>query len=268
LRVATTIGNIQYSKGNMNTKINNIETCLNDYFDYHHSILLPTFRELENKISNNVLRLHNAIGFNMIIAHALDYLLAIEMVRGSNSSRKKLMIKLDEGYSNNGGYFSNGKFQLVDAVNNSIKHINLDGKRYSRLIKKYGDMSFRLLYEKDGIVYFKSQNYQFDYGRVVLRGISNILNFTYDEPEIILGTLDCLPTIYCLPDYLDSSDTSTAIDRMIDYCNPICLDCREGEDECNCDMFIYGKKAGDFNSDIDHSFNLELTLSEIGNSWD
>lgn len=159
-----------------------LEECLNDYFDYHHLILLPSLRDLEGKVSDNELRLHQAIGFNMILAHAIDYLFAIENARGSKNSRKDLMKQLDEGYAVEGGKFRNGKFQLIDAVNNSIKHIHLDNNRYKKIIKEYGNMSFRLLVEKSGIIYFRTDNYKFDYGRVVLRNISEVLNFSYDDP--------------------------------------------------------------------------------------
>ena len=179
-----------------------LEDCLVDYFDYHHLILLPSLRELEGKVTDDKLRLHQAIGFNMLIAHALDYLLAIEKSRGSENNRKSLMKQLDEGYAVDGGKFRNGKFQLIDAVNNSIKHIHLDKNRYKRIVNEYGDMSFRLLVEDEGIIYFRTDNYQFDYGRVVLRNISEVLNFSYNEPEIILATLDCEPVEHCVPDRL------------------------------------------------------------------
>jgi len=244
-----------------------LEECLIDYFDYHHLILLPSLRELKDKVTDNKLRLHQAIGFNMVIAHALDYLLAIEKARGSEKSRESLMEQLDKGYAADGGKFQNGKFQLINAVNNSIKHIHLDKCRYKKIINEYGNMSFRLLVEEAGIIYFRTDNYQFDYGRIVLRNISEVLNFSYDDPEIILGTLDCEP-IYCsVPDHLDPSDPMTAIDRMIHHCNPVCVDCGEGEEECNCKKFLYSKETGDFCPRFDNDFDLESTISEIGSSW-
>ena len=247
-----------------NTKINE---CLNYYFDYHHSILLPSLKDLYCKVTDNELRLHQAIGFNMILAHALDYLLAIEKARGLEKNKKDLMKQLDEGYAVEGGKFRNGKFLLIDAVNNSIKHIHLNNSRYKKIINEYGHMSFRLLVEKSGIIYFRTKNYQFDYGRVVLRNISEVLNFSYDDPEIIIGTLDCEPIEYCPPDYLDPSDPTTAIDRMVDYCNPVCLDCGEGEEECNCEKFLYGEENGEFSPVFDDDFDLQSTMSEIGSSW-
>ena len=123
---------------NNDNKSNNLEKCLRDYFDYHCSILLPALDELENKIEDNKLKLHQAIGFNMILSHALDYFLAIQNSRFEDQIyRKSLMKHLDNGYSIEGGKFTNGKFQLIDAVNNSIKHINLDNNRYKKIIKEY-----------------------------------------------------------------------------------------------------------------------------------
>lgn len=110
-----------------------LEQCLLDYYDYHHSILLPTLYEIDEKVSSNTLKLHQAIGFNMVIAHALDYMLAIQKERTDEQvSRKSIMQKLDIGYHIEGGRFTNNKFQLIDAVNNSMKHITLAPNRYKK----------------------------------------------------------------------------------------------------------------------------------------
>ncbi|MBB1273490.1 hypothetical protein [Psychromonas sp. SR45-3] len=246
-----------------------LEQCLNDYYEYHHSILLPTLRDISNKVEENTLKLHQAIGFNMVIAHALDYMLAIENARSDEPvSRKSIMQKLDHSYKVEGGKFINNKFQLIDAVNNSMKHINLHPGRYKKLIEEYGNMSFRLLIEESGIVYMKTEHYQFDYGRIVLRSICKILNFSYDDHEIILGTIDGEDG--CIEVYdpsLDPTDPSTAIDRMIEYCNPTCIDCDEGEEECTCEEYVYGNTAGEFSPDFDSEFDVNSTMSEIGSSW-
>ncbi|EMK3512074.1 hypothetical protein V8094_004610 [Vibrio parahaemolyticus] len=246
-----------------------LEQCLLDYYDYHHSILLPTLYEIDEKVSSNTLKLHQAIGFNMVIAHALDYMLAIQKERTDEQvSRKSIMQKLDIGYHIEGGRFTNNKFQLIDAVNNSMKHITLAPNRYKKLIDEYGHMSFRLLVEDAGVVYMKTERYQFDYGRIVLRSISKILGFSYDEPDIILSTIDGEDGyIDAYDPYLDSSDPSTAIDRMIEYCNPTCFDCDEGESECTCEECRYGDVSGEFSPDIDHEFDVESTMAEIGSSW-
>ena len=54
---------------------------------------------------------------------------------------------------------------------------------------------------------------------------------------------------------------------MIDWCNPICVDCGEGEEDCNCEKFFYGKDTGEFSPVFDSDFDLESTMSEIGSSW-
>ncbi|MBN7280189.1 hypothetical protein GU254_15770 [Vibrio cholerae] len=246
-----------------------LEQCLKDYYDYHHSILLPTLYEIDEKVSSNALKLHQAIGFNMVIAHALDYMLAIQKERTDDQvSRKSIMQKLDIGYHIEGGRFTNSKFQLIDAVNNSMKHITLDPDRYKKLIDEYGHMSFRLLVEDAGVVYMKTERYQFDYGRIVLRSISKILGFSYNAVDYILSTIDGeAGHIDTYDPYLDSSDPSTAIDRMIEYCNPTCVDCDEGENECTCEEFKYGDLLGEFSPDIDHDFDVESTMAEIGSSW-
>lgn len=248
-----------------------LEQCLQDYFDYHHLILLPTLDEIDRKVSSNNLSLHQAIGFNMVIAHALDYMLAIQKERSDKDvSRKSLMQIIDKANYIYGGKFTNDKFQLIDAVNNSMKHITLEPKRYKEIIDEYGHMSFRLLVEESGIVYMRTEHYQFDYGRIVLRNISKILGFSYDEPDIILSTIDgdcgAMDTGSYDPD-LDPLDPSTAIDRMVEYCNPTCIDCNELENNCTCEEFRYGNVRGEFNPDYDHEFNVDSTMAEIGSSW-
>lgn len=156
-------------------------------------------------------------------------------------------------------------------VNNSIKHINLDPNRYRELIDEYGSLSFRLLVEKSGIVYMKTKRYQFDYGRIILRNISKVLDFTYEYEEIdcildILDGNDC-STIDVYDPALDPSDPTTAIDRMIEYCNPCCIDCGEYGDDCKCEEYVYGNSTGEFNPDYNQDFDIESTMMEISSSW-
>lgn len=253
----------------MADKSNKLEQCLQDYYDYHHFILLPTLYEVDEKVSNNSLKLHQAIGFNMVIAHALDYMLAIQKERSDEEvNRKSIMQRLDNGYHIEGGKFTNNKFQLIDAVNNSMKHIRLAPQRYKKLIDEYGHLSFRLLVGDSGIVYMKTERYQFDYGRIVLRSISKTLGFSYDEPDMILDTIDGEDGyIEAYDPDLDPSDPSTAIDRMVEYCNPTCIDCDEGENDCTCEEFRYGDVLGGFCPDFDHEFDVDSTMAEIGSSW-
>lgn len=241
--------------------------CLLDYTQYHHSILLPALDDLEERVEERNLRLHQAIGLNMVISHALDYLLAIECARGNKIGRKKLMEKMDKYFSIAGGKFVNGKFQLIDAVNNSVKHINLDANRYEKLVTEYGPMSFRLLTEVEGSIFFVTRKFKFDYGRVVLRNVSQILNFSYDEPDCILALLDGENLVIPMDEPFNPSDPATAIDRMISHCNPECKDCGELELECNCDKFVYGVSNGEFCPHINQNFDCEAVMREIGSSW-
>jgi hypothetical protein len=182
--------------------------------------------------------------------------------------RGSIIQKLDHGYKVEGGKFTNNKFQLIDAVNNSMKHINLDPGRYKKLIKEYGNMNFKLLVEKSGIVYMKTGRYQFDYGRIVLRSIGKILNFSYDEHESILSTIDGEDVFSGAYDpSLDPSDPSTAIDRMTENCNHTCIDCDEGEEKCTCEEYVYGDTSGEFSPDFDSEFDVDSTMFEIGSSW-
>ncbi|WP_457554248.1 hypothetical protein [Desulfobacula sp.] len=58
-----------------------------------------------------------------------------------------------------------------------------------------------------------------------------------------------------------------AIDRMIDACNPICLDCGEGKEECNCPEFIYNGKKGNFKPTTDRNFNFDDVMSQISGAY-
>ena len=243
----------------------NLEKSLEDYSFYHHNILVPALDAVQSKVSSDTLKLHEAIGYNMQVAQSIDYLLAIEKARGTDVTRKGLIMLLDDYYGTSGGIFSNGKFQLVDAANNAIKHVNLDPKRYKQVVSEYGPMDFKLLEEKDGKIFFKTKNYKFDYGRVVLRNIAKVMNFSYDEPDVILGFLDCEQCYECGDEYPDEPEF--AIDRMIDYCNPVCLDCGEGERECACSEFVYGNKNGEFNADFAPGELIDSVMEQIGSSW-
>lgn len=54
-----------------------------------------------------------------------------------------------------------------------------------------------------------------------------------------------------------------AIDRMIDACNPECMECGEGENDCDCPNFIYGASRGQFSSNTDPNFDFDDVMSNI-----
>ncbi|MEM7931595.1 hypothetical protein Q4R02_17295, partial [Morganella morganii] len=54
-----------------------------------------------------------------------------------------------------------------------------------------------------------------------------------------------------------------AIDRMIDYCNPQCMDCGEYADNCDCHNFKYNKEKGEYNPNLDPNFDFDDVMSNI-----
>lgn len=48
-------------------------------------------------------------------------------------------------YGVGGARIGNRKFELIDAMNNSLKHISLDPKRYGGVLDQYGPVTFRSL---------------------------------------------------------------------------------------------------------------------------
>ena len=213
-------------------------------------------------MKNNDVMLHHCFSFNSILAHAIDYIVFIAQKNG-NASRGKFIKEFDEKYRVDKAIHINNKFMLLDAVNNSFKHVELDKKRYSDLIKQYGSLSFHSLKPKDGKVYFDMPSYKFDYCRVVMRPISAIfdcdLKTTWDVINFING------------DYCGSTGSGIfvydyepwdAIDRMIDYCNAPCIECGETED-CECEKFIYDGNQGQHRPDVDPKFDFDDVMSNI-----
>lgn len=242
----------------------NTEKEYADYFlSYIHKVLLPAANEFFELLDKNRICLHHVYSFNAILAHSIDYMVFIAKKHNKDVKRVNFVREFDKTYFVEGSKHINNKFQLLDAVNNSFKHVELEEKRYIDLIKDYGELNFHCLCSRNGKVFLKTSNYEFDYCRVVLRPIAQI--FSCDLSEIhdvddfingkIFGRLG-----YGLFDY--DYESHDAIDRMIDACNPECMDCGEYSDDCDCQKFIYGNKKGGFNGDIDPKFRFEDVMSE------
>lgn len=121
------------------------------------------------------MNLHHVFSFNAILAHAVDYMLFI--AKKKTSTNRKCFIKsFDERYAIDGCSHINNKFALLDAVNNSFKHVELDKNRYKHLTERYEDLSFHSFKPDQGKVFFDMPSYRFDYSRVVLRPIAAIFN--------------------------------------------------------------------------------------------
>jgi hypothetical protein len=235
------------------------------FFKYMNEVLSPSYKEFQCLMEDNKLSLHHLFSFNSIIAHAIDYMVFIENKIGS-IGRKKALTSFDEKYSVDGSKLIEGKFELIDAVNNSFKHIELCEKRYENLITKYGKLTFLCLKAEAGKVYFEMPNYRFDYARVILRPIASVFDFGMNSKQDLIDFINgdlygCLDTASYDDDY--DYGPHDAIDRMIDYCNPFCVDCGEGGNTCECPSFSYDKISGEFNPDQDPNFDFDTTMSEI-----
>lgn len=230
---------------------------------YLEDVLTPASEEFFNLLGRNALKLHHVYSFNAILAHAVDYMMFIAKKK-TDISRSSFIRSFDERYAVDGCNHINNKFALLDAVNNSFKHVELDRKRYTKLIELYGDLSFLSLKSHQGKIFFDMPPYRFDYPRVVLRPIAKIfdcgLKNTNDIDDFINGRI-CGSIGYGHFDY--EYEAHDAIDRMIDYCNPECMDCGEYTDQCDCLSFSYGRKLGKFNPNTDPNFDFDDVMSDI-----
>lgn len=232
-------------------------------------ILEPAMDRLKNSINAGSLELHQVFGANLFLAHAVDYLLAIRKADGFKEDRIELVRQFDETYSVDGARFSNRKFELIDAINNALKHIRLNPKRYRHLEQKYGPISFQSLVEEKGRVLCILEGYRFDYVRVVLRpaleaitssdlDAQEALDFARGEFTVDWSDNDSLMT---------SNEPSDAIDQMIENCNPLCADCGEGQSECSCAEFVYDGDQGRFEPRFRADFDFDEVMSRISGAY-
>ena len=241
-----------------------IRRASDDYLRFLQTILRPAAEELDGRLFAGELKLHHVFQANVLAAHMIDYLAAIRRATGLTESRNQLVTTFDQVYAVEGAVFLNRKFQLVDAVNNALKHIELDKNRYDHMISEYGDIGFRCLRECDGLVLFEAENHRFDFARVVLRPVLGVATpWEFDELNDV-EDFACGKYAYAEPaDDLNDDP----IDQMIDYCNPMCLDCGEGGDDCRCSEFVYGDRSGDFRGDGDESFDFDAVMSRISGAY-
>lgn len=234
---------------------------------YINDVLLPSSYEFMSLMEENNLRLHHAYSFNIIVAHAIDYMVFVAKKMGT-ASRSQFLKNFDEKYSVEGSRHINNKFRLLDAVSNSFKHVELDKKRYLDLIEQYGDINFKSLNESEGKVFFITPKYSFDYCRVVLRPVAAVfkceLNTTQDIIDFINGD-NCGCLDFEFSDY--DHEPHNAIDRMVEHCNPKCLDCGECGDDCVCCNFVYDDKLGKHVPVRNPAFRFDDVMSQISGNW-
>lgn len=236
-----------------------------EYFiSYVNEVLRPASSEFFDSLDDNKLKIHHAFSFNAILAHAIDYMVFISQKQEPAITRSYFIKNFDQIYSVSGCNHINNKFSLLDGINNSFKHVELDSKRYKEIISIYGELSFKSIKEKEGKIIFDMPKHSFDYARVVLRPIAKIFHCTItktnDVDDFINGRI-CGSSGYGHFHY--EYEPHDAIDRMIDYCNAKCMDCGETGDNCDCPSFIYADSRGQFNPDTDPNFEFDDVMSQI-----
>ncbi|NOR54571.1 MAG: hypothetical protein GQ531_00015 [Sulfurovum sp.] len=233
---------------------------------YINDVLLPSSKEFMELLTNNQVMLHHAFSFNAILTHAIDYMVFLAKKMGT-ATRTSYIKEFDEKYNVSGAIHISNKFRLLDAINNSFKHVELDNSqsRYRDLIEKYGELTFHSLKSMNGKVYFEMPTYKFDYGRVVLRPIAIIfdcnLKSTKDIVDFINGDRKgsfCYGSFDTVYEY----EPWDAIDRMIDNCNPQCMNCGEYQN-CECSSYKYASMKGKSDPDTDPKFAFNDVMSQI-----
>ena len=242
-----------------------LSAACENYRAYLENILSPASEEFFRKISRNEVGLHDAFGTNLFVAHAVDYIQAVRLAAGLQESRTKLVQNFDARFSITGTRFRQRKFELIDAVNNALKHIQLKEERYPSVIKSYGSISFNCLVQDEGRVLCLLNGYRFDYARVVLRpAIQALTGWDFGSPESILA--------FARGDFVVEAPSphdewDDPIDQMIAYCNPSCDDCEEPEDNCMCGTFVYDGKKGSFAPAFNPSFDFDEVMSHISGAY-
>lgn len=237
-----------------------------DYLKYLESILEPALTELEETTRARRLTLHQVIGANLCVAHAVDYIQAIRAADGIKEKRSELITKFDAEFSIDGTRIQGGKMTLVDAVNNAMKHIRINPNRYEDLVQKYGQLSFECLVAYEGRVLCILDGFRFDYVRAVLLPAFRALRgWQFDDEVDVLefarGGLVFDSGGWC------ACEEDDPIDAIIDAVNPTCLNCDESEDECVCAEYVFDGRAGEFEARFTSSAELDTLFSEVSGAY-
>ena len=239
-----------------------------DYRRYLRLILEPAMEQLESDAKARRLRLHQVFGANLFLAHPVDYIQKVRNTAGISESRSTLVAAFDKLLSVDGARFGNRKFELIDAVNNALKHIRLEPARYKHLEERYGSISFQCLVEEDGDVLCILDGYRFDYVRVVVRPSWRALKSLAlgNVPDFVDLACDTQLSWTSAERYSDD-DWDDPIERMIEFCNPSCDDCGEQESDCRCSHYVYDGEQGRFESAFRATFNFDEVMSRISGAY-
>lgn len=242
-----------------------LELACEHYRLYFRTIFDPATESILRILDSREVRLHEVYGANFFVAHAVDYIAAIRTADGTKEDRRDLVKRFDELFSVDGRRFQNKKFQLIDTINNALKHIQIEERRYHNLPKEYRNISFKCLTETEGQIFCLLDGYRFDYSRVVLRPAINALSGC--KFEDLESVLDFARGGNCPQSPSDMADSDDPIDQMIDYANPSCQDCGEGEGKCKCGTYVYEGEAGTFDPISNEEFDFDNVMSRISGAY-
>lgn len=271
------MGNIKVEQKTMDKSMTDeIAAACDDYRKYVKNILLPASQDLHSTVAKQEALLHQVYGINLVTAHSIDYLLAIKTAATGEKGRTALVKQFDDLYSVPGAHIRNRKMELIDAINNGIKHIRLNEKRYQEVIRQYGAISFQSLVQHDGRVLCLLENYRFDYCRVVLMpALSTLVRedlksnedvFAFAMGDVSVCDYDEEMSYASYRGY--GYDEDDPIDQMIEMCNPPCVNCRESEGSCICSEYKFDGKPGEFEPMFTPSADeIDHAMSQISPSW-
>lgn len=227
---------------------------------YYLKILLPASRAIAQKIENDDLLIVDAVSYGFIVSHFIDYVWEFQKGKNAEKKRHEVVEDIDKIlFDFEGKRFKLGLLRFICSVNNSVKHVELDSKKHNVEICEYhGIINLSAFQEKDGKVWFVTDANEFDYGRIVLRRVTEIFSV-----EIISDSdgdeIDVASSLYdgdfgmglsYEEDPYDSSDPSTAIDSMIWHCNPSCIDCGFGYSDCECSTYKFSDDVAEFRPEV------------------
>lgn len=179
------------------------ESMIN-YKKYHKNILKKAISSFFDNFNQNKIGLNDAYAITFFVAHSIDYIHAIRneinKVPKSNHHKKRkdtikildemfLRVSIREIENENGesetNLTINKPFLLIDAINNSLKHIEINKDRHKEITNDYGAFTFENIKEKNNKIIFQSKNdkFYFDYIRITLKPVLIfILNYlTFED---------------------------------------------------------------------------------------
>ncbi|WP_223508768.1 MULTISPECIES: hypothetical protein [unclassified Pseudomonas] len=227
-----------------------LDRACEDFEHFIKYILEPAKDDLEALVSKNEAKLHQVFGANLILAHSVDYLQAVRAADGITETRKELVAAFDAKFSVPGAYLANRKMELVDGINNALKHIRINPARYKGLGERYGQISFQTLMEEEGRILCHLEDYRFDYCRVVLLpALKALSNWEFEGTDDVVRFARGDYIVSASTPYLDiydPDDPSTAIDQLIELSNPPCVNCDQSHDDCLCAKYVFAGESGRF----------------------